>query len=200
MPKLLVLNDRVYMYWSAIKIEKADRRWLGSTTRGVELTQDKTDSERIWAVRSVGEPLASYDPSRNVEVLGVNPGDPRANNLATIFSVLVSGPYVYATAGVGGEGCTKPSDPVPGCFRLGIFRASSPLGVHVFNEAAATPAVSNPEEYSRFFRQPDGRLFIMGLYTDPQAGANVSGPKLSKGIWRYPADLRGMNFVGAGER
>lgn len=198
-PKLFTYNNRLYVYWSSLKIQilNAGGKWIQSTTRGVELQQEQFGLRRIWAVGSNEQPFSSIDP-RTREVLGTEPGDPTSDSLATIFGVFTEGRYIYATAGIGGSGCTRPRYPSYGCFRLAIFRAETPLDEHGFNgNAADRDAIPfNPQVYSRFFKDPDGNNFIMGRYYSlpKDVAKKIRDNILPEGEWRYYIDPYSLHF------
>jgi len=181
-PKLLTFRNRLYLYWTAIKswvpAGISGHQWLSIAVRGMELTQEAGGRRLLWGARG-GGPADAYDPSRNVEVWGGDPSDVRSNQTADMMSIMSIGDVIYATAGVGGNtdsspppvtephpGCVVPDNKKEGCFRLAISWSTTPLGVHVFNNNLAPERIlpANTQEYARLYKQPDGRLFIMGRF------------------------------------
>ena len=174
-PNLFVFNNRLYVYWAAIQSLKTTQDWQQITIRGMELTQEPSGLRRLWGVGSPGKMVASYDPSRNVEVLGLNPGNPYENQSVDLKGLYIKGAYIYLIASVGGKGpdgtqnCLKAIDPVLstsyGCWRMQIFRSAVPLGTHIFNERVVSPLLPmNPASYQHSFIAPDGTLKIIGNF------------------------------------
>jgi hypothetical protein len=175
-PKLLAFGGRLYLYWTAVKYwyppGARKRELINITTRGMELEQERTGLRRVWGKGSAG-PVASYDPARNIQVWGVEPGDPRSSQTVDMFSIVPIGGRIYATAGVGGSGCLVPEGQSSGCFRPVISVSDIPLGRDIFNHHVLPEELlpSNAQDYLRIFRKPDGSLFMIGNFRKPNPSA-----------------------------
>lgn len=173
-PKLLVFHDRLYLYWTALKVWKAPPadRWLEITARGAEL-EVRSDGH-IW-VKGARGPIAANDPISSDEVLAPDKTDRRSNQTADVFSLISDGETIYGIAGLGGDGCLRPLDKIEGCYRLKIFSAVNPLGPRAFDKGGEIPErllPTNPQEYTRFFRKPDGSLFLLGRFLNSETSAS----------------------------
>jgi len=157
-PIFLQDNGRVYLYWSAIKIQNRPFRWLSVATRGMELTYDPN---RPWPLLPKNAPgsVHSFDPAHNVQVW--------AN--ADMFSVQPRNGEVIATAGATSSNCVKPSDRVPGCYRTMIGVSPQPLAVDGFKavEKLQSQIPTNPAEYVRLVIGSDGRASLIGHFVSP---------------------------------
>lgn len=180
-PNLVSVGNRLYVYWSAIEIRKATRKWDRIAIRGAELAQESSGPRRLWVFGSVGSAVVSHDPSRNVEVLGPDPADPYSNQTADLKGAYAAGGYIYLIASLGGRGperngeCTTAKGTSAGCFRMQVFRAAIPLGANVFSSRLVSPAPpTNPAAYQRFFLAPDRALKIIGEFFNPSAGPAYS--------------------------
>lgn len=198
-PKLLEFNGSLYMYWTAVHFKTFNGvdKFFDLATRGMQLVQELTTQRKIWGVRSGNIPVAAYD-SLNTEVLGPNTTDPMSNNVADGFQVMVVDNKIIMPAAVGGTGCITPVSPVFGCYRLQIYRSSSPLGEHVFNsEVLNSPQLAfNPEEYSRIFYDPSGESFMMGMMIPPfLVGSPAPTNTVGTGYRRYPFDVKNLSFT-----
>lgn len=189
-PKLLTYGGKLYLYWSSIWAKAPPgvrkRQWLMSATRGMELVQEAAGQHLLWG-KGAGRPVAAYDPSLNVEVWGVDRADPRSNQTADMFSVTAINGVIYATAGVGGNGCLTPAGTSPGCYRLAISVSRTPLGVDVFNRHLLPENLlpSNTQDYTRFFQRPGGGLCLMGHFYKTSVNADPSRA-LPEGIYCIP--------------
>ena len=163
----------------------------------MQLVQEISTARKIWGVQSGSTPVPAVSPL-NSEVLGPVMTDQMSNNMLDGFQVLSLDNKIIMTAGVGGTGCVTPNSPIWGCYRLQIFRASSPLGHHIFNsEVARSPQLaSNPQEYNRIFYTPEGETFIMGMMLPPTlAGTQQPSNTTNIGVHRYPIDLSKLSFT-----
>jgi len=190
-PKLLNYQNRLYLYWTAVNIDATPpNNWKNITSWGVELEQEPGPLKRLWA-KGAGGPIPSNDP-RAVEVWGLGTDD-RSDTVADVFQVFTDGRYVYATAARGGRGsggsdlCLTPLNPSGGCYRLSVSRASSPLGLHIFNQdiAADGQLPSNPHEYGRIIVLPDGSSRIMGQFL-PAGSAQRDARSIAAGFQSLP--------------
>lgn len=200
-PNLFVFHNRVYVYWSAIQVDAESKKWLTCTVRGMQLVQDSSRLGRFWGLGSVGQPVPSYDPSLNVEVLGLNPSDPISDQCVDMKGVYAGANDIYVAAALGGKGpagtqnCLGAGGDSYGCFRLQIFHTSSPLGPHILNrQPLRSPSLPlNPTAYDRFFIDNRRQLSIMGQFYPPHGDyheANVVPP----GMRSFPIALPALRF------
>jgi hypothetical protein len=197
-PNLVLFKGRLYVYWSAIKIEKATRKWEIITIRGMELVKDPSEAARLWGAGSVGRPVASHDPSRNMEIVGIDSADPYSNQTADLKGAFAAQNSVYLFVSVGGKGpdgtqsCTTPKGTSPGCFRLEVLRSSVPLGTNSFIERLVSPAPPlNPADYQRALFAPDGTLKVIGEFFGLSSQAGLSGVAE---LIMYPFNLGSLRF------
>jgi hypothetical protein len=95
---------------------------------------------------------------------------------------------IEALVAVGGGTCTSPGGHEAGCYRLMKSLTSHPLGENTFGRKLQ-PILGlpvNPEEYSRYFFEPDGTPIIMGAFVRPQV--TFQGKTVPPGFWRFPAE------------
>ena len=184
-PKLMVYQNRLYLYWSAIKLlARPPRTWLDINTRGMELVQQPGGERGLWGRSAIG-PVASYDPRLNVQVWGVDPNDPRSNQRAEMFSAKVINNVIYATGVLGGNGCLTVGDKSAGCSRLAISVSTRPLGHDAFNEHLVPEKLlpSNPVAYVRIIKLPDGSPALIGWFANRQRTGERS---LARGMHILP--------------
>jgi len=206
-PNLFVFHDRLYVYWSAIAMERTTLAWEQITIRGIQLEQERSGLRRLWGLGSAGAPVASHDPVRTGEVLGLDPTDANSNKSVDIEGVYTDQTYIYLIAAFGGRGpagpkvCLDPRTASYGCFRIQIFRSSSPLGTGIFNlHPLVAPLLPlNPAAYQRPFAAPDGTLRILGKFHNPAIGYSNSSNMLHfpQKPWRlisYPFPLSVLQF------
>lgn len=180
-PQLLVFQDRLYLYWSALTI--VDGKFQSSAERGAELD---AGAAGVSVKGSRGRLVRSMDEPATVEVWAPQPGDPLADTTVDARAVWASGDSVIAAAGKGGSGCTAPDGPQQGCFRLAMVRSARPLGPHVFNQAQPLKLElpSNPEEYTTVMHDPQGKLWLLGHYVKPpENGWSELRPAPGGGYW-----------------
>jgi hypothetical protein len=164
-PQLLVFQDRLYLYWSALTV--TGDKFQSAAMRGAEL-----EAGAFISVKgSQGRLVRSMDEPATVEVWAPQPGDPLSDTTVDARAVWASGNSVIAVAGKGGSGCTAPDGPQQGCFRLAMVRSARPLGPHVFNQAQPLKLElpSNPEEYTAVMHDPQGMVWLLGHYIKPPA-------------------------------
>jgi hypothetical protein len=201
-PILIVFRGRVYVYWAALQGDTASGKWFADAVRGMEVVQERSGLRRMWGLGSVGRPAPSYAPHLNVEVAGVDASDPMSDQSVDLKGAYVSGNDIYMTAGLGGRGpggklnCYSGGGASYGCFRLQIFRSSSPLGPEIFNRHPLTgPKLPfNPTGYSRFFTDNHGQLSIMGYFFPPHPNYNTPYLVPSGGMWSFPVNLAELRF------
>jgi hypothetical protein len=163
-PKLLVHDGRLYLYWTAVAIDRGAGRWTGRiASRAIELVQESGGARRLWARGSPGRSIKSDHPD-TFEVWG--PGTAAdEDTVADTFQIVSDGTYVYATAALGGQGCVTPLDGATGCYRFVVSRARAPLGHQIFNRNVARNfPYRNGHEYSVFERDASGRLGVLAKF------------------------------------
>jgi hypothetical protein len=195
-PKLLLYRRRFYLYWTVIRSD--GHGWIDGTTRGVELAEEPRE-RRLWAHDSIGRTVRSSDMKLTTEVWSPTPGDASSDSFVDISDIFSNGKDVFAIAALGGHGevpgeeCLSPSGSSFGCFRLVISKAPEPLQNRIFNNAGVdmTGFPENPQEYSRVVRDPNGKLFMMGMYVDPpeKYAAKYQGHTLARGLRIYPISV-----------
>ena len=198
-PKIFSFRGRLYMYWDAVQIERKTGKWQSITTRGAQLQIDHSGLASV--VGSNGAQIAAADPNLTVEVLGIDPNDPRSDRIADTFGVFATKQNIFVTAALGGTNgdsknyCFKPSSPVEGCYRLSLFSTSNPLAPRALNQHPVTPQLlgghdlpANSGEYTRIISSESGQLSLMGKYNAASPNAE-HGPFLPEGYWRYPIEL-----------
>jgi|GEM_PF-2948383 len=171
-PFIFPFHNHVYLYWTAVQIQKANfNNWGQLTSRGIEI---ENQSGRFFAQASGNTTLQSSDP-RSVEVMGVNPADPNSNRTADFFQVIASGEEIYVASGLGGGNCTTPISGGAGCYRLAISKTTQPLAYHAFNQNFYTGVLpDNAQEYTHITRFPDGHFYLMGMFLAPSSPNSVT--------------------------
>jgi hypothetical protein len=182
-PELLVYEDRLFLYWSALAVESG--KFVTVAVRGTQL---EVSPNSISVMGSRGHLVHSTDSSLTVEVWRPDPRDPRSNTSVDIRALWVSGKSIIVMGGMGGTGCMTPSDAGKGCFRLVMVKADQPLGEDVFNHSqpvdeAALP--SNPQEYTRPIRDSGGEYQLIGHFVRPQTnGSSEQRPVPGGEFWQ----------------
>lgn len=164
-PELLVYQNRLYAYWSALMIKNG--KFFRVAVRGAEL--DPT-ANGVWVKGSGRKVVHANDGSLTTEVWAPDTKDQMSNTTVDIRALWVSGDLIIALGSKGGEGCVAPSDKSPGCFRLVAVKSGSPLGKHVFNQAQKvdeSELPTNPQEYTRPVRDPSGNYWLCGHFIRP---------------------------------
>jgi hypothetical protein len=196
-PKIFTFKGVPYLYWSAVKtINGSDGRLgVGGVTRGARLTQEPDGLRRLWLADLPGTPARSSDVG--VEVLGIAPKSALSDAVMDGFDVLVYKNRIFLTLGAGGKGCTTPTSPVYGCYRLQVRLSSAPLTVHGFNSNILVSPILpfNPGEYSSFFKDLSGKYGIIGAYFDPIVnGSPKPSNVLPRMLAQYPIDPQSFVF------
>jgi hypothetical protein len=180
-PVLFSFKNRLYLYWSSLTFTNG--AISGSTQRGAELAITPAGVE---IKGSRGRMVDTLDPLTSL-VWGTQ-NDPLSDSLASVSGVLARGDEFLIFAAKGGTRCGLPLDRSPGCFRLAIMVGKEPFGEKAFNRArqlAATALPSNPQEYSKPIVDPQGRIWLMGLYRRPVAnGWSDRRPAPGNGFFR----------------
>ena len=180
-PKLLFDDQsRMYLYWSAVQINKTTGVWLSITTRGVELQKNSLGQ---WAPLGHGIEMPSDHPA-SIEVFGTEKL-PQMHVTADSYQVTqFRGSYFL----IGSSGdCTFPDTATAGCYRMTIRKSATPLGLHIFNASRMPEHLlpSNSIQYFRFYKKPsDGAIHLMGLFANSYAFAN----QMPKGFYTMDLD------------
>lgn len=176
-PKFLQDNGKVYLYWSAIKIQNRPWHWVSVATRGMELTYDPA---RPWPLlpKNARGSVRAFDPTHNVEVW-VN---------ADMSSVQPWNGEVIATASATSLTCLKPSDRIPGCYRTMIGVSPQPLAVDGFKEIEQLRGQlpTNPAEYVRLVLGSNGQASLIGHFVTPVV---ANARDVTPGIVEVPVTL-----------
>jgi hypothetical protein len=166
-PELLVDQGHLFIYWSALAMTNG--KFDSITTRGAEIQA----ADKTWVIKgSHGQLVHAADDTTTSAVWKPELGDPRSNSMADIRALWVGNHSIIAMASLGGGHCTAPSDKDKGCFRLGIVKSTHPLGEGVFNRAekvSEQALPSNPQEYTRPVKAPDGTYWFIGHFIRPVA-------------------------------
>lgn len=200
-PNLIVLQGRVYLYWAALQGDPVSNQWLADAIRGMALAQEPSGLRRIWGLGAIGRAVPSFDPNVNVQVAGPNPADPMSDQSIDLKGAYATDNDVYLLAGLGGRGpegrqnCVSGGGGSYGCFRLQMFRSSTPLGPDIFNRH---PLISpklplNPSSYARFYVDDRGQLSILASFFPPHGDYNT--PYLvPSGMWSFPINLSTLRY------
>lgn len=215
-PKLFVFQNKVYLYWGAIKHNKFG--WQHTSIRGMEIGEDP-NTKLIWGrdrkgkmagTPLVGRTLASHDPSQNDEVVATG-SDNQTDAVAGLEGVFPWNNKIYLLAALGGINndatCLRPLTDNVGCFHLQVFRSSNPLGDRTFNhEVLSSPGLlKEPQSYNHLVIDPKGDYSLMGWYFYPPArfpaspvlpssGNSDPAGRRVNGEWRYPLDMNWLQF------
>ncbi|WP_145986328.1 hypothetical protein [Sphingobium sp. YG1] len=119
-PRLLTFGGRLYLYWSALTIERGVIN--RATVRGAELVQQNG----ITQIKGSASVIRPFDPLSN-EVWAVGE-DKMSNRIVNLMGFWNDGDSFLAFAALGGEGCNDPLGQGRGCFRLAVKRSHTPLG------------------------------------------------------------------------
>lgn len=161
-PRLLAFNGRLYLYWSALTIERGVINH--ATVRGAELVQQQ---DGIAQVKGSDGVIRPFDPLSS-EVWA--PGeDNMSNRIVNLMGFWNDGNSFLAFAALGGAGCADPLGQGRGCFRLAVKRSQTPLGQNGIGrgEAVDLHLPSNPQEYAAPIVDPGGRRWLMGHFIRP---------------------------------
>jgi hypothetical protein len=163
-PKLLVHKGRIYLYWSATKVDRHSGKWYKVSIRGIELEQELSGQKRLWAKGLIGKEIMANDPvTSEVWEPGQQSDD---NTLADAYQLVSDDEYVYILGNTGGSGCVSPIDQIEGCYQFSISRSHTPLGKDVFtrNKLNHFP-VRNTASYTFFDNAVTGLNSIIGVFT-----------------------------------
>jgi hypothetical protein len=177
-PKLLSDDGRLYLYWSAAKISKANpepAHWNSITQRGVELEMDP--SLKIPVAKNFGTEIPSDHPL-TVEVFGLEQAPGQGQSAEAFQIVKVDSDY-FLLGAVGN--CVLPDDPSAGCYRLTVRRASQALGPDIFNHDRVPDLMlpSNPVQNVHWMQSPDGNAHLIGQALAP----TISRNKMAAGLF-----------------
>jgi hypothetical protein len=196
-PELLVYHDRLFIYWSALAIEHGHFKEID--IRGAELS---LNGHRITVRGAGGRLVHSLDEPATTQVWAVDAADVGGDTTADLRAVWVTTDSIVAAAGLGGRGCTTPSDPGKGCFRLVLAKTNEPLAKNGFGrglQSGADTLPSNAQEYTRPIRDASGAYWFIGHYIRPAAnGQSDANPMPSAQFWqRYKSDSALVLFAFA---
>jgi hypothetical protein len=164
-PELLMVNDRLYMYWSALTVQQG--KFVRDAVRGAELEE----KFGFFWVKGTGGNIEKANGPNTVEVWGPTPGDKLSDTAVDLKSIWLSKSGVVALVGLGGSGCAKPG-PEPGCFRMAMAKSDQPLGDHIFNKSPPLDQdnlPTNPQGYTRPIKNPAGGYSFVGDFFKPTA-------------------------------
>lgn len=163
-PRLFVHRNALYLYWIAVRIS-ATGQFLTLRTRGIDLSVHNNNWTTGFGVgASEALPIAAHD-ARAYDVW--TPGSAADDNsMATAFQILSDNDSVYMLGAVGGGGCTLPTDPINGCYRLTVSRSATPLGTGIFNQERVLDGLFPPnfENYGSLINLNDGSVDLFGFF------------------------------------
>jgi hypothetical protein len=193
-PKLLVFQSDLYVYWSAVKIDTSNgSQWVNITERGTQLQEFPTSAGMLWAAR-LGGGVGAGDLTYTDEVWGLG-STPADDAVADIGGIFTDGTSVYANGSIAGTACGMPFWP-PTCYSLAFAKSANPLGNDIFNGGTVLPAVNLPTNMGgelRLFTDPASVHYLWGSYftnvTGPRALAFSGSPNLGYLLgYAIPAD------------
>jgi hypothetical protein len=167
-PALLVVNDRLYIYWSQLTVIPKEKKFIRDTVRAAELEADRRG---LFWVKGTGGRIASAIGGNTVEVWAPDSRNALSDTAVDLKSIWLSKAGIVAVVGLGGGGCAKPG-PEPGCFRMAMAKADAPLGPHIFNSSPLLDEASlptNPQGYTSPVKNPEGGYSFMGTFIRPTA-------------------------------
>jgi hypothetical protein len=180
-PVLLPFQGKLYIYWSIDPFSN-ERPEVTLPTRGMQLEKD--DHNRLWGVAWNGQTVMADDPRLTALVRDVDPHDTTANHLAWIADFCVEGNSILALSSVGGTAgqqvCRSPHDASPGCMRVVLSVANSPLGTNVFGNHVVPSAnlPGNVIDYPRFVVDPSDHSLLFGSFLPPVGARLPDGRQL----------------------
>jgi len=163
-PKLLVLQNNLYLYWSAVDIQASSGTWQAITERGTQLAELPATSGLLWAART-GSAVGSRDPNYTVEVWGLGTAT-SDNATADIGGIFTDGVSVFANGSIAGTACGTPFWP-PTCYSLAFAKSANPLGNDIFNSGTVLPVAYLPTNAGgeiRLFTDSSGKNYLWGSY------------------------------------
>ena len=170
-PKLLVFQGGVYLYWSAVKIGASSGTWAAITERGTQLAEFPPTGGMLWAARHGGA-VGSADPTFTDEVWGL--GTTTADDVvADIGGIFTDGTSVFANGSIAGSACSQPFWP-PTCYALAFAKSANPLGNDIFNTGTVLPATELTTSTGgelRLFTDPAQVDYLWGSYFTNVTGA-----------------------------
>lgn len=178
-PRLLAFKGRLYLYWSALTVERAII--TKSTVRGAELT----NAGGIAQIKGSTGVIRPFDPL-STEVWTLSQ-DEMSNRIANLMGFWVDGDSIIAFAALGGEGCNDPLGKVRGCYRLAAKRSNTPLGRNAFGGGGDVNLglPTNPQEYATPVVDPQGRRWLLGHFIRPPSnGFADRNPAPPAAYWR----------------
>lgn len=178
-PRLLGFKGRLYLYWSALTVEKAVI--TKSIVRGAELTING-GIPKVKGSTGITRPFDP--PSTEVWALG---RDELSNGIANLMGFWVNGDTIIAFAALGGKNCHDPLGKGRGCYRLAARRSTAPLGQNTFGGGVDVDLglPTNAQEYAAPVIDPQGRRWLMGHFIRPPAnGFADRTPAPPANYWR----------------
>lgn len=194
-PRLLGFKGRLYLYWSALTVEKAVI--TKSTVRGAELIADGGVA-KVKGSEGITRPFDP--PSTEVWALG---RDEMSNGIANLMGFWVNGDTIIAFAALGGKDCHDPLGKARGCYRLAAKRSTAPLGQNIFGDGTDVDLglPTNAQEYASPVIDPQGRRWLMGHFIRPtENGFAERKPAPTAAYWRSnkrPSVLVMVPFSGS---
>ncbi len=182
-PKLLVFQGGLYLYWSAVKIGQSSGTWAAITERGTQLAEFPATGGMLWNARTGGG-IGARDPTYTVEVWGL--GSATSDDVvADIGGIFTDGTSVYANGSIAGTACSMPFWP-PTCYDLAFAKSANPLGNDIFDTGTVLPVTELTTSTGgelRLFQDSNQVDYLWGSYF-----TNVTGPR--------PMPLMGSANVG----
>jgi hypothetical protein len=182
-PQLLVYQGKLYLYWSALSVNKEQVEQIN--IRGAQLL---VRAGSVSVKGDSGALVHSSDRGLTTRVWAIDATDPTSNTSADLRAVWVTSEAIVAAASLGGEQCTSPSGTERGCFRLALVRSQVPLRGDAFNRGQAVDGgglPSNPQEYTRPIRDPQGAFWLIGHFIRPTAnGLSDARPMPNSAFWQ----------------
>jgi hypothetical protein len=163
-PKLLVFQGNLYVYWSAVDIQASSGTWQAITERGTQLAEFPASGGLLWAART-GSAVGSRDPNYTVEVWGLGSATDE-NATADIGGIFTDGVSVFANGSIAGTACGVPFWP-PTCYSLAFAKSANPLGNDIFNAGTILPVSYLPTNAGgevRLFTDSSGNNSLWGSY------------------------------------
>jgi len=169
-PKLLVHQNRIYLYWTDVKIRKSDGAWQGILGRGAELEY----SNGMFYAKGYREPMVSNSPDSVV----VWNNSANASLVADAADVKSDGRWIYATGSLGGQGCLSPLNTAPGCYRIAIARTRLPLDENTFGGNVINDTMVNDSAEYPTFMYKNGKLSLLAQFTNTTNPNRLFSPGL----------------------
>jgi hypothetical protein len=167
-PKLLVHQNRIYLYWSDVKIRKSDGAWQNIVGRGTELEY----SNGMFYAKGYREPMVSNNPD-GVIVWNTSAN---ASSVADAADIKSDGRWIYATGSLGGQGCLTPLNTTQGCYRIAIAKTRLPLDENTFGSNVINDTMVNDSAEYPSFMYKDGKLSLLAQFTNSTNPSRLFNP------------------------